>query len=170
MARIFQLISGICLIMMLGGCKVKYSASGASIDQEAKTVNVRFIENRAPQNNPTLSQKITDKLRTKILSQTSLTQNNESNADYEFKGNITGYSVSNAAVTQIDKPANARLTITVNITFVKRVGDKKGFTQSFSRSQDFSANQTLPEVEANLIEQITPQLVDDIFNRAFANW
>jgi hypothetical protein len=170
MARIFSLISGMLLVITLGGCTVKYSASGASIDPEAKTVNVRFIENRAPQNNPTLSQKVTDRLRTKILSQTSLTQTNEANADYEFKGNITGYSVSNAAVTQIDKPATARLTITINITFVKRVGDKKGYTQSFSRSQDFNANQTLPEVESGLIESITPQLIDDIFNRAFANW
>ncbi|UYQ91079.1 LPS assembly lipoprotein LptE [Chitinophaga horti] len=170
MARIFQLISGVCLIVLLGGCNVKYSLNGASIDNEATTVNVRFIENRAPQNNPTLSQRITDRLRTKILSQTRLKQTNESNASYEFKGNITGYSVSNAAVTQVDKPATARLTITVNITFVKRVGDKKGFTQSFSRSQDFNANQTLQEVESNLIESITPQLVDDIFNRAFANW
>lgn len=157
-------------MMMLGGCTIKYSASGASIHPDATTVNVRFIENRAPQNNPTLSQKITDKLRTKILSQTRLKQTNEANASYEFKGNITGYSVSNAAVTQVDRPASARLTITVNITFISRVGDKKGFTQSFSRSQDFNANQTLQEVESSLIESITPQLVDDIFNRAFANW
>jgi hypothetical protein len=161
----------ISLLLVLGGCSVKYSASGASIDQGAKTVNVRFIENRAPINNPTLSQNLTEKLRTKVTSQTRLVQSNEDNMDYEFKGNVTGYAFSNAAVTQVDKAATSRLTVTVNITFVKRVGDKKGWTQSFTRSQDFSATQLPSAVENSLLENnILPQIVDDIFNKAFANW
>ena len=155
----------------MGGCSIKYSANGASIDPEAKTVLVRFIENRAPQNNPQLSQQVTEKLRTKILGQTRLTQTNDQSADYEFKGTITGYSISNAAVTNVDKPASARLTITLNITFIKRVGDKKGFTgQSFSRSSDFDASKTITEAEPRLLQEIVPNLVDDVFNRAFANW
>lgn len=172
MRRTFLAILSVAVLALLGGCSVKYSATGASIDQEAKTVNVRFIENRAPINNPTLSQKVTQKLRDKITSQTRLTQVNESEprADYEIRGTITGYSFSNAAVTNVDKAATSRLTITVNITFLKRVGDKKGFTQSFSRSEDFSASQLPSAVEGGLIEKILPNLVDDIFNRAFANW
>lgn len=171
MIRIFQGIMTISLLLVLGGCSVKYSASGASIDPGAKTVNVRFIENRAPINNPTLSQNLTEKLRTKVTSQTRLVQSNEDNMDYEFKGNVTGYAFSNAAVTQVDKAATSRLTVTVNITFVKRVGDKKGWTQSFTRSQDFSATQLPSAVENNLLENnILPQIVDDIFNKAFANW
>lgn len=171
MARTISFFVSISLWLLLGACSIKYSASGASIDPEAKTVMVRFIENRAPQNNPQLSQQTTEKLRTKILAQTRLTQTNESNADYEFKGTITGYSISNAAVTDIDKPASARLTITLNITFIKRIGDKKGFVnQSFSRSADFNASQTINEAEPRLLEEIVPNLVDDVFNRAFANW
>ena len=161
----------ISLLLALGGCSIKYSASGASIDQGAKTVNVRFIENRAPINNPTLSQNITEKLRTKVTSQTQLVQVNEDNTDYEFKGNITGYAFSNAAVTNVDKAATSRLTVTINITFVKRVGDKKGWSQAFTRSADFSASQLPSAVENGLLENnIIPQIVDDIFNKAFANW
>lgn len=166
-------IAAIAMILLFAApaCSVKYSASGASIDPEAKTVNVRFIENRAPQNNPQLSQQVTEKLRQKIMAQTRLTQTNDQNADYEFKSTITGYSISNAAVTDIDKPASSRLTITINVTFVKRIGDKKGFTsQSFSRSADFDASRTINEVEQRLLQEIVPNLVDDIFNRAFANW
>lgn len=171
MARTISFFVSISLWLLLGACSVKYSASGASIDPAAKTVMVRFIENRAPQNNPQLSQQVTEKLRTKILGQTRLTQTNEQDADYEFKGTITGYSISNAAVTNIDKPASARLTITLNITFIKRIGDKKGFTsQSFSRSADFDAGKTINEAEPRLLEEIVPNLVDDVFNRAFANW
>ncbi|MBP1653415.1 MAG: hypothetical protein H6Q26_3572, partial [Bacteroidetes bacterium] len=82
MTRLFQGIMAISLLLMIGGCSVKYSANGASIDQGAKTVNVRFIDNRAPINNPTLSQNVTEKLRTKVTSQTRLVQVNEDNTDY----------------------------------------------------------------------------------------
>ncbi|MBC9912839.1 LPS assembly lipoprotein LptE [Chitinophaga varians] len=163
----------LAMIALFGGCSVHYSTTGASIDNEAKTVNVRFIENRAPITNPTLSQKITQKLRDKVTSQTRLTQvgDNEPRADYEFRGAITGYSFSNAAVTNVDQAATSRLNVTINITFIKRVGDKKGFTQSFTRSADFSANQLPSVVENGLLnDNIIPGIVDDIFNRAFANW
>lgn len=171
MARTIACFVSISLWLFAGACSVKYSASGASIDPLAKTVNVRFIENRAPQNNPQLSQQLTEKLRQKILAQTRLAQTNDQNADYEFKGTITGYSISNAAVTDIDKPASARLTVTVNITFLKRIGDKKGFnSQSFSRSEDFNASLTINEAEPRILPNIVTNLADDIFNRAFANW
>ena len=105
------------------------------------------------------------------MAQTRLAQTNDQNADYEFKGTITGYSISNAAVTDIDKPASARLTVTVNITFIKRIGDKKGFNnQSFSRSEDFNATLTINEAEPRILPNIVTNLADDIFNRAFANW
>lgn len=169
--KLLKGIAALGLLLAFGGCSVKYSATGASIDQGAKTVNVRFIENRAPINNPTLSQNLTEKLRNKVQSQTKLVQINEDGADYEFKGNITGYSFSNAAVTNVDKAATSRLTVTINITFVKRIGDKKGYTQAFTRSADFNASQLPSAVENGLLESnILPQIVDDIFNKAFANW
>lgn len=171
MIRLLQGIVTISLLLVLGGCSVHYSATGASIEPGAKTVNVRFIENKAPINNPTLSQNLTERLRTKVQSQTSLVQINEDGADYEFKGAVTGYSFSNAAVTNVDQAATSRLTVTVNITLVKRVGDKKGYSQSFTRSADFSASQLPTTVENGLLENnILPQVVDDIFNKAFANW
>ncbi|MFY0254629.1 LPS assembly lipoprotein LptE [Chitinophaga sp. 30R24] len=173
MIRNIKLFISITILAMLAGCSVKYSATGASIDQDAKTVNVRFIINKAPINNPTLSQRLTQRLRDKITSQTRLTQvnENEPRADYEFKATITGYSFSNAAVTNVDKAATSRLNVTVNVTFIKRVGDKKGFSQSFTRSADFSASQLPSTVENNLLDNnIIPGITDDIFNRAFANW
>jgi hypothetical protein len=171
MIRLFQGIMTVSLLLILGGCSVRYSATGASIEPGAKSVNVRFIDNRAPIVNPTLSQNLTERLRNKVQAQTKLVQINEDGTDYEFKGAVTGYSFSNAAVTNVDQAATSRLTVTVNITFVKRIGDKKGFTQSFTRSQDFPASQLPSAVENGLLENnILPQIVDDIFNKAFANW
>jgi hypothetical protein len=171
MTRLLKATLAAVLLFSLGGCSIKYSASGASIDQGAKTVNIRFVENRAPINNPTLAQRVTERLRLKIQSQTKLAQVNDDNADYEFRSTITGYTVSNAAVTNVDQAATSRLTVTVNVVFIKRAGDKKGWTQPFSQAADFPANQVVSAVENRLLDEtILPQLTDAIFNRAFANW
>lgn len=169
------LIKKILTVLSLGllaswaGCGI-YSFNGASIDPAAKTVNVHFIENRAAIVNPILSQKLTEKLRSKIVSQTRLTQTNSEEADYVFSGYVSDYGVSYAAVTNIEKPAASRLTITVNISFKSKINEKSNFEQSFSRSADFPASQNIDQVANQLIETINQQLVDDIFNRAFVNW
>ncbi len=171
MLRLLKGTVAAVLLLSLAGCSIKYSTTGASIDQGAKTVNVRFVENRAPITNPTLSQRVTEKIRLKIQSQTKLTQVNEEGADYEFRATITGYNFSNAAVTNVDQAATSRLTVTINVVFIKRVGDKKGWTQPFSQSADFAANQLPSQVENRLLDEtIIPQITDAIFNRAFANW
>lgn len=157
------------LFMLFSACGV-YTFSGASIDPGAKTVNVKYIENKAPYNYPTLSQKLTDGLKQKITSSTGLAQVNSPDADYIFTGDITGYSVSTVAATNVEQPATARLTITVNITFKSKISPKNNFTQSFSRSADFQASQSLEAVQDGLVDQIDKQLIDDIFNRAFVNW
>lgn len=157
------------IALTLSSCGV-YSFSGASIDPGAKTVNVHFVDNKAPYNNPTLSQKFTQALRDKITSQSGLTQVNSDDVDYVFTGTITGYSVSNAAVTNIEQPTTSRLTITVSMEFKDRIDPKKNFTQSFSRSADFDASKSILDVQDNLVDQIDKELVDDIFNRAFVNW
>lgn len=173
MKKIFFVLRAAAVLLLaaslMDSCGV-YSFSGASIDPGAKTVNVHFIDNKAPYNNPTLSQKFTQALRDKISSQSGLTQENSDDVDYIFTGDITGYSVSNAAVTNIEQPTTSRLTITVSIDFKDRIDPKKNFTQTFSRSADFDASKSILDVQDNLVDQIDKELVDDIFNRAFVNW
>jgi hypothetical protein len=155
--------------ILFSSCGV-YSFTGASVDPKAKTVNVNYIQNKAPYNNPTLSQQLTDGLKQKITSSTGLTQINADDADYVFTGDITGYSVSTVAATNVEQPATARLTITVNINFKSKITPKNNFTQSFSRSEDFDASKSLDAVQGTLVDAIDKQLIDDIFNRAFVNW
>lgn len=161
---------GLCGLLLLSGCGI-YSFTGASIDPGAKTINIHFIESKAPSNNnPTLSQKLTEALRTKITSQTSLSQVNSDDADYVLQGAITGYAVSNAAVTNVEQASTLRLTITVDMDFKSKLNPKASFKQSFSRFADFAADKSLPEVQDQLADQINKQLVDDIFNKCFVNW
>jgi hypothetical protein len=167
--KIINILGFAGIVALFSSCGV-YSFSGASIDPGAKTVNVHFIENKAPYNNPTLSQKLTEGLRQKITSQARLTQVNSNQVDYIFTGAITGYSTNTVAVQNVEQPATARLTITVNIDFKSNINPKNNFSQSFSRSADFAASKSLMDVQGALVDEISKQLIDDIFNRAFVNW
>lgn len=166
----YSIVPGLAFLLMLFSSCGVYSFSGASIDPGAKTVNVKYVGNKAPYNDPTLSQSFTDGLRQKITGQAGLAQVNSDQADYIFTGEITGYSTSTVAVQNIEQPATARLTVTVKIDFKSKLNPKSDFSQSFSRSADFGADKSLTEVQGSLVKEISKQLIDDIFNRAFVNW
>lgn len=163
----FFRINILLFVLFTSSCGV-YSFTGAAI--EGKTINVRFVENKARNVVPSLSATFTEKLRQRILSQTSLSQLNSDNADYDLQGEITDYTVTVASISGNETSSKNRLTITVNMVFVNTKNEKNSFTQSFSRFADFNADQNIQTVENVLIAAISDQLADDIFNKAFVNW
>jgi hypothetical protein len=145
-----------------------YSFTGAAI--EGKTINIHFIENTASQVAPSLSPTFTQKLRNRILSQSSLAQLDKETTDYDISGNITGYDITVPSITGTETSSLNRLTISVNIDFKNKLNVKANFVQSFSRFADFPTSQNLQTVESKLIADISDQLADDIFNKCFVNW
>ena len=158
---------GLTLMCFVTSCGV-YSFTGAAI--EGRTINVHFIENNARTVVPSLSATLTEKLRQRILSQSSLSQVNNDMTDYDVSGAINGYDVTVASVTGKETSLLNRLTITVSITFKNKLNEKANFVQPFSRFADFSSDQNIQNVEVKLISEISDQLADDIFNKAFVNW
>ncbi len=161
-----------CILLLylisIYGCGV-YSFTGASIAPDVKTVTIQYFQNRASIIEPTLSQKFTEKLKDKFVSQTSL-RVVESNADLLFEGQISDYRTQPIAIQGDQTAAQNRLTITVNVKFSNTKDNKQNFETSFSRFADYPSDKSLNEVEQNLIEEINKQLVDDIFNKAVSNW
>lgn len=135
---------------------------------------MQFFENKAPLVVPSLSQTFTEALKGKILRSTPLDLLRPI-GDVNFEGTITQYNVAPVAIAsggdQNRGQANqTRLTITVQVKFTNTKDDKLSFDQSFSRFADFPKNQSLASVQSQLIQSITDELIDDIFNRAFSNW
>lgn len=154
-------------LLFLSGCGV-YSFSGAHI--EGKNINIHQLENKALNVVPSLASTITNKLSSRILSQTGLTPVTRDDADYDMTGAITTYAVSVTAATGVQVASKNRLTMSVQITFKNRLNEKANFSQTFTRFSDFDASQILQNVEPALIEDIGNQLADDIFSKAFVNW
>ncbi len=155
-------------LTILSSCKI-YRFKDVSIDPNAKTARVRYIENKARIVNPQLSPQLTDKLRQKINNQTRLTQIQGDEADYDIKCEITGYEITTAGVSQQQASTN-RLIVSVNVSFKNRLDEKKNFDAPVSRNFDFSANLSLDQAQAQLTPTIIQNLVDEIFNRIFSNW
>ncbi len=163
------LVPGTLLLafFLTGSCNI-YRFRDISIPDSIKTVKVNFFVNRARYQNPQLSQRLTEKLRQKIVSQTRLSQTNNDNADWEISGFITDYSLSTSAISGQREAAN-RLTVSVHISLNNRKADK---TQEYdvSRNFEFSATQSLQQAEASLGDEMIRTLADEIFNKLFSNW
>lgn len=155
------------LLFSLTGCGI-YSFSGASI--EGKNINIHQLDNKARNIVPSLSSNLTDKIRSRILSQTGLKPVTGDDADYDITGSITTYDVTVTGAQSVQVATKNRLTISVQITFKNKLNEKANFSQTFTRFSDFDASQIIQNVENALIEDIGGQLADDIFNKAFVNW
>lgn len=151
-----------------------YSFKDVSIPPEVKTVKVNYFENKARIINPQLSQRLTDKLRQKIVGQTRLSQTNSDDAHYDLSGYISDYSVTTTGIsTGSDGKGQSsinRLTVGVHLIFKNRLDESKNFETDLSRNVDFSASLSLSQAEASLTDDIVKNLVDEIFNRIFSNW
>ncbi len=170
LVKLYKLVTVSYLVLLtsylLSSC---YSFKDVSIEPEAKTVRISYIDNRARIINPNLSQRLTDKLRQKVINQTRLSQTNSDEAHYDISGQITDYYVTTSGISN-QQAATNRLNVTVHIVFKNRIDDKKSFETDFTRNFDFSATLSLNQAEASLTDLVVQNLTDEIFNRIFSNW
>lgn len=168
---LFLLIPVVLLLAMVhNSCNnVRYGfRDKAAIPDSIKTVKVNLFDNRARYVNPQLAPRLTDRLRQKIVSQTRLSQTNNDNADWIISGEIRDYTVSTSGISN-QQTASNRLSVGIHfILDSQKEGKKTEF--DVSRNFDFSANLSLQQAEAALLDEMIRGLTDDIFNRIFADW
>ncbi len=157
------------LLLMNNSCRISYSFTGADIPIEAKTFSVRYFSNNASLVQPMLSQKMTEGLRDRLLQQTNLSMVNSS-GDVAFEGEITNYTLQPVAIQGNETAQLTQLTVTINVRYFNKINPEKNFESSFSRFQQFSSSVNLASIEDGLLDQITEELVDDVFNKALVNW
>lgn len=161
----FLLASTTCL---LAGCGI-YSFSGTTLSPDIKTftvVNFTMGTAGGPSN---LTLTFNEKIKEYFQRNTDL-KLLPSNGDLQLEGSITDYQVIPQAPTASDRAGVNRLNVTVQVRFNNNKDETKNFDQAFSFYQDFPQNQTLNQVEAGLIPRILDQIIQDIFNKAAADW
>ena len=154
--------------MLLAGCGI-YSFTGTSIQNDVNTVTINYFDYKAQKVNPSLSNDLTEAIRTQFRKMTRLEQV-DMDGDLEIEGQVTGYDISATAITANEVAAQNRLTVTVKVTFTNRKHSEDDFEQNFSAYADYPSEQSLDAVESSLSKEIIDKLVDDIFNATVAQW
>ena len=164
-----RILSFLAAALTLSACGI-YSFSGTSIQNDVNTINIDFFEYRAEKVNPSLSNDITEALRTRFRRMTRLEQV-EQDGDLEITGEIVGYNVAPAAVSADEIATRNRLTVTVRVNFTNRKYPEDDFDgKSFSAYADYDTTNTLDAVESALCTEIVDKLIEDIFNATVAQW
>lgn len=166
--RLSLLVCVIGTMWLLTDCRVTYGFKGTSIPPSVKTISIAYFDNKAQLVNPALSNLLTEKLKEKYRKMTRLEFVDE-DGDFSFEGDITQYDVAPMGFTADEVGALNRLTIAVKIRFTTTEPDKS-FEKAFSKYADFSSERSFDAEESGLVDQITDELIEDIFNATAADW
>lgn len=153
--------------VMGASCGV-YRFRDVSIDPRVKTIKIDQFVNRARYINPQLSARLTEAFNQKVNRQTKLSRTNSDDAHYIVGGYISQYDFSTAGISGGETATN-RLTVGVHIV-LRNTLDNKTLEYDVSRSFDFQATLSVPQAEAQMIDDIIRNVSDEIFNRIFSNW
>lgn len=158
------------LLMPMGGCTISYKLNGAAIDYQVyKTIYVSQFPIRAALVYPPLQQTFENELLDYITRNTRLSTV-DSGGDLQLEGEITGYSLSPQAVTENAYASKTRLTITVRVKYTDTRQESNDVDQTFSAYRDFDSSEMLTDVQDQLCNEISKELVDLIFNATLGNW
>jgi hypothetical protein len=150
--------------------KIGFQDTGG-MPKEWKIFSVKNLESEA--NNAPLSYalRLTDDLKTGIQNNTRLQLvEAKDKPQISIEGKIVGYSVSPIALQNGDNAAANRLSISTSFEIFISEPKTDKYLLNVSRFADFSSNQELPSVEAQLIEEINKQIVQDVINKLLSNW
>ena len=161
----------VCLLLPLfGGCVPSYKFNGSAINYDVyKTINISEFPIRAALVYPPLQQTFENKLLDTVTRQTRL-QEVDGNSDLEMTGEITGYSLSPQSVGTDAYATETRLTITVRVKYTDTKNSANNVDQTFSAYRQFSSSMMLTDVQDDLCNEISDELVDLIFNATLGNW
>ena len=158
------------LLVAVPACKISYSLNGSALDYTVyKTIRVAQFPIRAALVYPPLQQTFENELLDYISRNTRL-QTTEGAADLELEGEITTYNLTPQAVTENAFASKTRLTIGVRVKYINNKDDKKNLDQTFSAYRDFDSSEMLTDVQDQLCEEISEELVNLIFNATLGDW
>lgn len=169
--RLLALPLVVAALTLLTGCIPSYKLNGSAINYDIyKTIDVGEFPIRASLVYPPLQQTFENALLDAITRQTRLQEVDSNNTDLKMTGEITGYSLSPQAVGSDAYATQTRLTITVRVKYTDSKNPANDIDQTFSAYRDFSSSVMLTDVQDELCNEISKELVDLIFNATLGNW
>lgn len=168
--KTLSIIMSALILATIPSCRISYKLNGAALDYNIyKTVHIDNFPIRAALVYPPLQQTFENALLDYVTRNTRL-QTTDGRSDLQLEGEITGYSLSPQAVTEDAYASKTRLTISVRVKYTDNKQENKDLDQTFSAYRDFDSSQMLTDVQDQLCQEITDELVLQIFNATLGNW
>ena len=168
--QIAGFLSLTAVAVTLTACSVSYSFNGASIDySKTKSIEIKDFPIRSTYVWGPMGPMFNNALKDAYANHTHL-QQVKKGGDMKIEGEITQYSQRNKGVSSEGHSNMTELSITVNVRFTNTKKHEDDFEKSFTASQSYETTKSLSSVQEELVQQITKDLVDQIFNATVANW
>lgn len=165
-----KILSIVFFTVWMCSCSISYKFNGASIDYNlTKSISIAHFVNQAPLVYPPLEPRFNEALKDKFTRNTRLQILNQG-GDMEMAGEIVGYELTPLAVQEDAFASETRLTMTVRMRFINNKIEGQNKEETFSANRTFSSNVVLNNVQDQLIEELTKEIVDQMFNSTMANW
>lgn len=165
-------LMSVCILVacIATGCRINFTLNGAAIDYNVyKTIHVGDFPIRAALVYAPLETTFENELLNYISRNTRL-QTTDGASDLSIEGEITQYNLTPQAVTEDAYASKTRLTIGVRVRYTDNQNDKNSIDQTFTAYRDFDASQLLIDVQDQLCQEISQELVELIFNSTLGNW
>lgn len=144
-----------------------------SMPPEWKTFTLKTLDNNAPNTPLSYPAQLSEAVKDGIQNSTRLliidiSKSDDSTVDIE--GVINSYNVTPIALQDDDNASQNRLTISVNFDIYYKLPEAGEMKMTSTRFIDYSSDQDLGSVEAQLLEEINTQIVQDVINKLLSNW
>lgn len=160
----------VAVLTMLAACRISYKFNGSALDYTVyKTISVSEFPIRAALVYPPLQSTFENELLNYIDRNTRL-QVVDGGSDLQIEGEITGYNLTPQAVAESGYASMTRLTISVRVKYTDNKEEGKDVDQTFSAYRDFPSTEMLTDVQDQLCDEISKELVELIFNATLGNW
>lgn len=159
------------LLLLCSGCSI-YSFTGTTISPDIKSISIQNFENSTGEGPSNLTQVVTNNFKEYYRRNTNLNIV-QSEGDLQLEGRIVSFNYSPAAIQregQQDIASLNRLTLGVQVRFVNQKQPEKDFDRTFTISQDYPQTLDITQLSTSQIEELSEQLVVDVFNKTVADW
>ena len=170
MRKPFHISYFIFFILFLVSCSVSYKFNGASIDYtKIKTIEIKNFPIRASYVWGPMQNIFNNELVDMFGSQTKLMQVKRG-GDLKIEGEITQYQQHNKSVSADGYSAQMELSMTVNVRYTNTKNHEEDFEKSFTATRTYESTSNLNDVQQELVEEMSKDICEQIFNATVANW
>jgi hypothetical protein len=159
-------IAIVCLTLTFNGC---YSFTGSSVPPHLKTIAIPLLDDQSGSGEPSLREKLTNKLIDKFRQDNSLQITDRINADAILEGIITSLSAQPQVISSAETVTKQHITITVKVMYQDMKLRKKLWEKQFSEWGEYALGGGIQERDA-AIDAANEKITEDILLETVSGW